>query len=39
MKWNTLFEHKEFAITCEETMADAKEYWKLLKPLKKLEKH
>jgi hypothetical protein len=30
IKWNTLFKHKEFAITYEETMANAKEYQKLL---------
>jgi hypothetical protein len=38
MKRNTLFEHKEFAITCEEIMVDVEEYRKLLKPRKKLEK-
>ncbi len=38
MKQDTLFEHKESVITCEETMADGEEYWKLLEPLKKLKK-
>jgi hypothetical protein len=35
MKQDTLFEHKESIIACEETMVDAKEYQKLLEPLKK----
>ncbi len=30
MKQDTLFEHKEFVVTCEEIMANAKEYKKLL---------
>ncbi len=30
IKQNTLFKHKEFVITYEATMADAKEYQKLL---------
>jgi hypothetical protein len=38
MKQDTLFEHKESTITCEETKTDTKEYQKLLEPLKKLEK-
>jgi hypothetical protein len=38
MKWDTLFKHKESTVTYEETMADAKEYWKLLEPPKKLKK-
>ncbi len=33
MKQDTLIEHKESKDTCEETMADAKEHWKLSKPL------
>jgi hypothetical protein len=32
MKWDTLFEHKEVAVICEESMGDANEYWKLLEP-------
>lgn len=35
MKQDTLFEHKESIIACEETMVDAQEYQKLLEPLKK----
>jgi hypothetical protein len=35
---NTLFEHKESMITYEKTMADAKEYQKLLEPPKKPKK-
>jgi hypothetical protein len=38
MKRDTLFEHKEVAITCEESMGDVNEYWKLLEPLTKQEK-
>ncbi len=38
MKRDTLFEHKEFAVTCEEIMADGEEYRKLLEPPKKLKK-
>jgi len=38
MKHDALFEHKESTITCEETMANAREYRKLLKPQKKLKK-
>jgi hypothetical protein len=38
MKRNTLFEHKESAITCEKTMENVEEYLKLLEPMKKLEK-
>jgi hypothetical protein len=30
MKWDTLFEHKEFAVICEEIIVDVKEYKKLL---------
>jgi hypothetical protein len=33
-----LFEHKEVVITCEESMGDANEYNKLLKPSTKQEK-
>jgi hypothetical protein len=32
MERETLFEHKEFAITCEESMGDVSIYWKLLEP-------
>jgi len=32
MKRDTLFEHMEVAVTCEESMGDANEYQKLLKP-------
>jgi hypothetical protein len=32
MKRDTLFEHKEVAITCEESMGDTNEYQKLLEP-------
>jgi hypothetical protein len=38
MKKDTLFEHKEVAITCEESMGDTNEYWKLLEPPTKEEK-
>jgi hypothetical protein len=38
MKQDTLFEHKEFAVTYEETIANVEEYQKLLEPSKKLEK-
>ncbi len=38
MKQDTLFEHKEYVITCEETMVDGEEYQKLLEPSKKLKK-
>jgi len=38
MKQDTLFDHKESVITCEKTMANGKEYWKLLEPSKKLKK-
>ncbi len=34
MKCNSLFEHKEIAITCEERMGDPTKYQKLLKPPK-----
>jgi hypothetical protein len=39
MKRDTLFEHKEFAVTYEETMANAEKYQKLLEPPRKPEKH
>jgi hypothetical protein len=32
MKRDTLFDHKEFAITCEVTMANVEEYQKLYEP-------
>jgi hypothetical protein len=32
MKKDTLFEHKVAIVTCEESMADANEYQKLLEP-------
>jgi len=35
MKKDTLFEHKEVAATCEESMGDADGYKKLLEPLTK----
>jgi hypothetical protein len=35
MKGDTLFEHKEVVIPYEESMGDANEYQKLLKPLTK----
>ncbi len=38
IKKNTIFEHKESMVTCEEIMANVEEYQKLLKPPKKLEK-
>jgi hypothetical protein len=38
MKQDTLFRHKEFAVTYEYTMVDAEDYQKLLKPLKKPKK-
>jgi hypothetical protein len=38
MKQNTIFKHKESMVTCEEIMANVKEYQKLLEPLKILEK-
>jgi hypothetical protein len=38
MKWDTLFEHKKIMVTCEETMVDVKEYWKLLEPRRKPKK-
>jgi hypothetical protein len=38
MKRDTLFEHKEFAVTYEKTMVDVEEYRKLLEPLKKPKK-
>jgi hypothetical protein len=38
MKKDTLFKHKEFTVTCIESMGDANEYWKLLEPIK-LEKN
>jgi hypothetical protein len=34
-KKDTLFEHKEVAVTCEKGMGDANEYQKLLEPLTK----
>jgi hypothetical protein len=38
MKKDTLFEHKEIVIICEESMGDANEYQKLLEPPTKQEK-
>ncbi len=38
MKWDTLFLHKEVAMTCKEKMGDANEYQKLLEPPPKSEK-
>jgi hypothetical protein len=38
MKKDTLFEHKEVVITCEECMGDANEHQKLLEPPTKQEK-
>jgi hypothetical protein len=38
MKRDTLFEHKEATITCEESMGNINEYWKLLEPPTKQEK-
>jgi hypothetical protein len=38
MKQDALFEHKEYEVTCEETMAYVKEYHKLFKPPKKPKK-
>ncbi len=38
MKKDTRCKHKEVKITCEESMGDANEYWKLLEPLTKHEK-
>jgi len=35
MKRDTLFEHKEVVVICEESMGDAIDYQKLLKPLTK----
>jgi hypothetical protein len=32
MKRDTLFEHKEVVVTCEENVGDANEYQKLLEP-------
>jgi hypothetical protein len=32
MKRDTLFEHKEVAITCEESMGNTNEYQELLEP-------
>jgi hypothetical protein len=32
MKGDTLLEHKETIVTCEENMGDANEYRKLLEP-------
>jgi hypothetical protein len=39
MKWNTIFKHKEFTVSYEETMVNVEEYWKLLEPPKKPKKH
>jgi hypothetical protein len=39
MKKDTLFEHKEATITCEESMGDTNEYQKLLEPPIKQEKN
>jgi hypothetical protein len=38
MKRDTLFEHKETTITCEDNMGDMNEYQKLLEPPTKQEK-
>jgi hypothetical protein len=38
MKEDTLFKHKEFTVTFEETMENDEGYRKLLEPPKKLEK-
>ncbi len=38
MKQDTLFVHKEYVVTCEESIGDAIEYRKLLEPPPKLEK-
>jgi hypothetical protein len=38
MKRDTLFKHKEIAITCEESMGDANEYNNLLEPSTKQKK-
>jgi hypothetical protein len=38
MKKDTLFEHKEVGVTCEESMGNANEYQKLLEPPTKHEK-
>jgi hypothetical protein len=38
MKRDTLFEHKEDAITCEESIGNTNEYQKLLEPPTKQEK-
>jgi SUMO ligase MMS21 Smc5/6 complex component len=35
MKCNTLFEHKESTVTCEETMADVEKFLKIVKTTKK----
>jgi len=32
MKKDILFEYKEVAVTCEESMGNTNEYWKLLEP-------
>jgi hypothetical protein len=37
MKRDTLFEHKEYTVTCEEIMANTKKYQKLLEPPKTLD--
>jgi hypothetical protein len=39
MKQDTLFEHKEYEVACEETMADEEKYQKLFKPTKNQKKH
>jgi hypothetical protein len=38
MKKDSLFEHKEVVITCEESMGNANEYQKLLEPLAKMRR-
>jgi hypothetical protein len=38
IKRDTLCEFKEAEITCEKSMGDTNEYWKLLEPSTKLEK-
>jgi hypothetical protein len=38
MKRDTLFEHKEAAITCEESMGNTNEYKELLEPPTRQEK-
>jgi hypothetical protein len=38
MKRDILFEHKEVAVICEESMGNTNEYWKLLEPPTKQKK-